>query len=63
MPALQRSISFVDSEGRNWIVVERPGTPPTLVFTSTDIVRRVATIPPEWHLLTPPELEALSWQR
>ena len=56
---------LLDFDGRTWTVYEaaltydRRGTL-SLVFESTEIVRRVRTFPADWHALSHAELIALS---
>lgn len=52
----RRQLSIV---GVEWTVYEVPGA--ALVFESEQIVRRIATYPPNWRTLSDAELYALSW--
>jgi hypothetical protein len=61
-------VDFTDAAYIPWRVVERdsrrdPGRrgDTCLIFSSTDVVRRVWRFPATWRQLTDGELEALSW--
>ena len=56
---------FVDSEGIHWRVFEHRAvfdrrSRPTLIFESTNVVRRVRTFPENWFQLSDEELAHLS---
>ena len=59
---------FVDAEGVHWRVFEHSAkadrrTTPTLIFESTNVVRRVRTYPANWFELSDGELARLSFAR
>jgi hypothetical protein len=68
--ARHEEIAFIDGAGVYWRAYVRdarqdPGATgeECLIFTSSDVVRRVWTYPVQWAALTSDELVALSWQR
>ena len=61
------ALRFTGAGGIVWRVVECPAAgvpgargPRCLVFLADGIARRVWTYPPDWRLLSPVELEALT---
>ena len=60
--------AYQDREGHHWTVFEWPavpdqGMPPTLIFESSLVVRRVRNYPADWRAIDRAALEQLSWQR
>ena len=69
LAAMQPSRSFIDGQGVQWRVSERPvrrtPTEPAracLFFEAPHIIRRVCEYPTDWRTLTDVELERLSWR-
>ena len=66
---MQPSRSFIDAQGVQWRVSERPVRRAgrdeprrCLFFEAPHIIRRVCSYPDNWSELPDGELEALSWR-